>query len=164
MKLLIQTAKRSAKALAITTCCLVPFMGVAQASNTSHLALKTSAKEVNGVREIEAGNYAAGIRKSEAALARASASGLKAPLLTNLCVAHIATNHLEKAENYCNAAVKANARSPINFNNRAVLNCITGKSEACLVDLETAQSLSYNNRLVNRNLALVSKSQWVAKQ
>ena len=55
------------------------------------MQLRTADREVFGTRELESGNYAVGIQKSESALARTVMRLNRSAILTNLCVATIAT-------------------------------------------------------------------------
>jgi len=155
MKKLVKSVVPAAFVLLIAA----PFsQSFAKIDNTvSKLSVKTSVQDVNGVREIEAGNYAAGIRKSEAALAKVTVNHLRKPLLDNLCVAHLALENKEKASLYCNKAVDTGQPSAISFNNRAVMHYMNGDIEASLVDLEQAQALGSFSKLVKANINLLEK-------
>jgi hypothetical protein len=126
------------------------------ATVVSQLTLKTSIAEVNGVREIESGKLQQGIRKSKAALAKTSTGSLRKPLLDNLCVAHIAINNMEQANQYCQAAVNTGKGSVISYNNRAVMHYILGDLEASLEDLDAASSFGRFQNMVANNLQIVN--------
>lgn len=126
------------------------------------LKLKTSAQDVNGVREIESGNYEKGIRKTLAALNLSSVSSLRAPLLNNLCVAHIASGNMTIARQSCDDAVRAAQSSAIAYNNRAVLNCLTSQPQACKADLEKAKQLNTRNPLIKHNIEAASRQDLLA--
>lgn len=119
--------------------------------------LKTSIQEVNGVREIESGDYENGIRRTLAALNLSSVMSLRAPLLNNLCVAHIASGNMSTAKQSCNDAVTAAQSSAIAYNNRAVFHCLTSQPVACKADLEKAQQLSADNPLIKHNIETASQ-------
>ncbi|MCU7555355.1 hypothetical protein OCL06_12230 [Alteromonas sp. ASW11-19] len=142
--------------LSIVTAIILPV--AAHAADGPALKLKTSIEDVNGVREIEAGEYVAGIRKTLAALNMSSAPSRRAPLLNNLCVAHIATGNLSTAQQSCNDAVASAAGSAIAYNNRAVYYCLADRADACHADLEKAQQLSKEHRLIRQNLNAVADS------
>ncbi|MFT5837962.1 MAG: hypothetical protein ACI9UT_000453 [Flavobacteriales bacterium] len=137
-------------------------MPVSQASATDataapRLMVKTSVAEVIGVREIESGQMEQGIRKSMAALARTSTASLRKPFLDNLCVAHLAINNMEQANQYCQAAVNTSKASAISFNNRAVMHHVSGNIEASLEDLNAASQLRKFQNMVAGNLKIVSQ-------
>ncbi len=126
------------------------------------LKLKTSVQDVNGVREIESGDYANGIRKTLAALNLSSVTSLRAPLLNNLCVAHIASGNMSTAKQSCNDAVNSAQGSAIAYNNRAVLNCLTSQPQACKADLEKAKQLNARNPLIKHNIEAASQQDLLA--
>ena len=135
---------------------------VSQASTTddtvgSQLIVKTSVAEVIGVREIESGKLEQGIRKSKAALAKTSTLSLRKPLLDNLCVAHLAVNDMEQANQYCQAAVNTGKASAISYNNRAVMHYILGNVRASLEDLDAASSQGRFQNMVAANLKIVKQ-------
>ncbi|XOV80316.1 MAG: hypothetical protein ACFHVJ_05020 [Aestuariibacter sp.] len=130
--------------------------------NTSDtFALKTSIQEVIGVREIEAGKYQSGIRKSNAALSKVSVNILRAPLLNNLCVAHIAINDLNSAKQRCDDAVQASDNA-IARNNRAVLHCLSGNTKACAEDFTAALEQNNKSRLIEKNIRIMQQQYMVA--
>ncbi len=157
------------KSLTPATLLLVSFAPLSNASTGSesivakNLSVKTSIKEVNGVREIENGNFAKGIRKSEAALNRASTSTLRKPLLDNLCAANLAIGDLSSAEKYCNEAVKTGPESAISYNNRAVFFYAKGDLKSSFEDLELAEKLGSIRVTVSNNLRLISESNLLSK-
>ncbi len=155
MKISIKTFTPAILAVLISA----PFSQASAVVDTklSTLAVKTSIVEVNGVRDIEAGNYQRGIRKSEAALAKATIASLRKPLLDNLCVANIALKNMEQAKSYCNEAVNTGQASAISYNNRAVLHYMNGDYQASAEDLEVANELGAFSNLVKDNMYLVSK-------
>lgn len=153
--------RQHAPILSIIAAIILPVS--AHAADAPALKLKTSAEEVNGVREIEAGDYVAGIRKTLAALHMSSAPSRRAPLLNNLCVAHIATGNLTTARQSCNDAVASAATSAMAYNNRAVYYCMTGDADACRADLEKAQQLSHH-RLIRQNLDVLANSDLLVKR
>ena len=123
----------------------------------SELMVKTSVAEVIGVREIESGKFDQGIRKSKAALAKTSNMSLRKPLLDNLCVAHLAINNMQQANQYCQAAVNTGKASAVSYNNRAVMHYVLGNLEASLEDLDTAMSLGRFQNMVADNLRIINK-------
>ncbi len=68
-------------------------------------------RDVNGVREIEQGDFAKGIARTKATLARTSVSVNRLPLLNNLCVAYVAVGDLDSAKAHCNEAVDARSNN-----------------------------------------------------
>ncbi|MBD3586248.1 hypothetical protein HHX48_10905 [Salinimonas sp. HHU 13199] len=142
--------------------CAVP-SALASAGHSS-LQLKTSVEDVNGVREIESGNYESGIRKTHAALAKTSVGSRRAPLLNNLCVAHIASGDTASAESVCDQAVDTANNKAIALNNRAILKCTSGEPAGCHQDLKQANALASHNHLISKNFALVADSPLVVKQ
>lgn len=135
---------------------------IAETAQGQAMKLKTSVEEVNGVREIESGNYEKGIRKTIAALNLSSASPIRASLLNNLCVAYIASGDVATAKQSCDDAVTAAQGNAIAYNNRAVLNCLTSQPQACKADLEKAQQLNASNRVIKHNVAAASKQDLLA--
>jgi tetratricopeptide (TPR) repeat protein len=129
----------------------------------SRLMVKTSVAEVIGVREIESGELEKGIRKSKAALAKTSTASLRKPFLDNLCVAHLATNDMEQANQYCNAAVNTGKASVISYNNRAVMHYVLGNLAASLEDLDTASELNKFQNMVGNNLMIINKQNLLSK-
>ena len=123
----------------------------------SQLIVKTSVAEVIGVREIESGKLEQGIRKSKAALAKTSTMSLRKPLLDNLCVAHLAINDMEQANQYCQDAVKTGKASAISYNNRAVMHYVLGNVKASLEDLDAAGSQGRFQNMVAANLEVVNQ-------
>ena len=136
---------------------------VAETYQGQSLKLKTSVQDVNGVREIESGDYEKGIRKTLAALNLSSVTSLRAPLLNNLCVAHIASGNMTTAKQSCDDAVSAAHGSAIAYNNRAVLNCLTSQPQACKADLERAKQLNARNPLIEHNLEAASEQNLLAR-
>ncbi|MFT5815728.1 MAG: hypothetical protein ACI9VT_003502 [Psychroserpens sp.] len=130
----------------------------------SRLMVKTSVAEVIGVREIESGKLQQGIRKSKAALAKTSTVSLRKPLLDNLCVAHLATNNMEQANQYCQAAVNTGKASAISYNNRAVMHYVSGDIEASLEDLDAASNFSRFQHMVADNLKIVNQKHMLSKK
>lgn len=124
---------------------------------STQLKVKTSVADVIGVREIESGKLQQGIRKSKAALAKASTASLRKPLLDNLCVAHLALNNMQQADQYCQAAVNTGKASAISYNNRAVMHYVLGNVEASLEDLDTATGLGKFQNMVAGNLRIVNQ-------
>jgi hypothetical protein len=143
-------------------------MPVSHASATdvtagSQLIVKTSVAEVIGVREIESGKLVQGIRKSKAALAKTSTVSLRKPLLDNLCVAHLAINDMEQANQYCQAAVNTGKASAISYNNRAVMHYVLGNVKASLEDLDAASSQGRFQNMVAGNLKIVKQQNILGK-
>jgi hypothetical protein len=129
----------------------------------SQLMVKTSVADVNGVREIESGNWEQGIRKSKAALAKNSAISLRKPLLDNLCAANLAISNMEQANQYCNDAVNTGKASVISYNNRAVMHYVMGNFEASLEDLGKASSHGRFQSMVAGNLKIVKQQNTLSK-
>ena len=129
------------------------------------LSMKTSIEDINGVRDVEAGNYQAGIRKLDAVLAKTSVTGNRLPILTNLCVAHVATGNLEQAESYCNQAVQISNKTTntIALNNRAVLRYLQDDPVGAAADLEAAKENARLTQLVNGNLSKLQRVTTLAK-
>ena len=154
--------KTAIKSFSPALLAMLMIMPVSQASATdatagSQLKVKTSVAEVIGVREIESGKFELGIRKSEAALAKTSTSSLRKPLLDNLCVAHLAINNMQQANQYCQAAVNTGKASAISYNNRAVMHYVLGNLEASLEDLDAASSFRRFQNMVAGNLKFVNQ-------
>lgn len=154
--------RRSTTLLIAATCCTLT-MGSALATGSTPVAndsfrLKTSIEDVNGVREIESGNYAKGVKRTQAALAKTTVSARRSPLHNNLCVAYVAMGDLSAAKQHCEAAVETSNESVVALNNRAVMHCLTENHPACIADLTKAQQKSKQQSLVQQNL-LVAKQQ-----
>lgn len=137
-------------------------MPITQASATdlttsAQLRLKTSVTEVNGVREIETGNYEKGIRKSIASLKKSKAPALRKPLLDNLCVAHIAMNELQQAQQYCDMAVITGKPSALSYNNRAVMNYVAGNTQASVEDIDAASDLGNYKSMIKHNSLIINQ-------
>lgn len=161
MKLKIKTLSL----LAVATVLTVPSANIfaTDKKSSEQLALKTSVAEVNGVREIESGQFEKGIRRSKASLEKSSTITLRKPLLDNLCVAHVAINDMEQAKQYCDAAVNTGKATSLSYNNRAVLHYVTGNLQASIEDLDTAKEIGSFKPLVERNMAIVSQQSMITK-
>jgi hypothetical protein len=129
----------------------------------SQLMVKTSVAEVIGVREIEAGKFEQGIRKSKATLAKITIASLRKPLLDNLCVATLAIKDMAQANQYCHAAVNTGKASAISYNNRAMMHYVLGNIEASLEDLDEASRFGIFQNMVARNLMIVNKRNILSK-
>ncbi|MDY6976346.1 MAG: hypothetical protein SVW51_08995 [Pseudomonadota bacterium] len=141
---------------------LIPVNAFAS-TDLSSLQLKTSIQEVNGVREIEAGDYQTGIRKTEAYLNKLKVMSVRAPYLNNLCVAYIAQENFDKAPGVCDESVKANRESAIALNNRAVLHYLQGNMLASRADMTKAVETASQNRVVNHNQQIIGINDLMAK-
>lgn len=126
--------------------------------NTSSLQLKTSIQEVNGVREIEAGDYTRGIAKTKANLSKVTVTSLRAPLLNNLCVAYIAQQDFQNAKQACDESVATGQNSDIALNNRAVFHYATGNVQASLDDLLAIKRSRQHKGLIASNLDIVRQN------
>ncbi|WP_018983621.1 tetratricopeptide repeat protein [Salinimonas chungwhensis] len=134
------------------------------ATSEPALQLKTSVEDVNGVREIESGNFADGIRKTLAALEVTTVDSRRAPLLNNLCVAQVASGNISAAEKACESAVETASNKAIALNNRAILNCLNGATSACQKDLKQASIIANHNRLITNNFNLVNQKNLLVKR
>ena len=123
------------------------------------MELKTSDRAVLGAAEVAAGDYVGGISKSERALRHANHNLVKAPALINLCVAHAATGSLDRADEYCSAAVETGVDTALAYNNRAVVHYLRGDIESCIADLERAAELQAGSRVIKRNLTRARSKQ-----
>ncbi|MFB1035762.1 MAG: hypothetical protein QMC38_10495 [Sinobacterium sp.] len=155
----MKTTIKSFSPAALAILIIMPISQVSAADITigSQLIVKTSVAEVIGVREIESGKFEQGIRKSKAALAKTSALSLRRPLLDNLCVAHLAINDMEQANQYCQDAVNTGKASVISYNNRAVMHYVLGNVKASLEDLDAAHSQGRFQNMVATNLKIVNQ-------
>jgi hypothetical protein len=150
---------------AVNTVSRKPFMAVAAvitlaaclnpAYAAQNLQLRTADREVYGTREIESGDYAAGIKKLELALERTVTRPGRAAILTNLCVAYVATQDLQSAGTYCQLAVDNGYDLDLAYNNRGVMNYIAGDVEAGIQDFELASKLGLGYGVATRNLDLL---------
>lgn len=127
-------------------------LGSQAATASTAMELKTANQEVPGTRDIESGNFEAGIVKLERALNRAGHALDRAPVLVNLCVAYAATSEFDRASEYCDAAVANGVDLALAYNNRAVLNFMRGDKQAAVADLEKASLLKPGTKVVQRNL------------
>jgi tetratricopeptide (TPR) repeat protein len=160
--------KTVTKALSPAVLAMLMIMPLSQASANdvaagSRLMVKTSVAEVIGVREIESGKFEQGIRKSQAGLAKTSIASLRKPLLDNLCVAYLAIEDMQQANEYCNAAVNTGKASVISYNNRAMMHYVLGNFEASLEDLDAASRFSNFQKMVVSNLMIVNKQNMLSK-
>lgn len=128
------------------------------------MLLKTSIEEVNGVRDIEAGAYQKGIDKTTAALSKLTVASQRAPLLNNLCVAYLAVEQYQLADEACNSAVNANQNNPISLNNRAVYHYLTGNITASLADLKLAAEGNGLKALIANNTKVLGQYNLLVKQ
>ncbi|MDC8830684.1 tetratricopeptide repeat protein [Alteromonas gilva] len=156
------------KSLVAAACCTLTLGSAIAGSTASPVTadtyrLKTSIDDVNGVREIESGDYAKGIARSKAALAKTSVSGQRSPLHNNLCVAYVATGELDAAKQHCDAAVETSKNNVFALNNRAVMHCLTDNHSACIADLTWAQQKSKSQRIVKQNLSLAKQHDLLSK-
>lgn len=152
------TRPRNNNILSTTAALLIALaFPVGSASAATGLQLKTDDREVYGTREVEAGDYAAGIAKLETALKRTGTRLEKAPILNNLCVAYVATGELEKANSYCQMAVEDGYDLDLAYNNRGVMNYAAGDVEASIRDFDLAVKLGHGYGVATKNLALLNK-------
>lgn len=117
------------------------------------MRLKTSDFEVHGTRDIESGQYAAGIEKLQIALARSSTRMNRAPILNNLCVAYVATAEYDSASTYCDLAIESGYDLDLAYNNRGVLKYTVGNVEDGIRDLDFATKLATGYGVATGNLA-----------
>jgi tetratricopeptide (TPR) repeat protein len=159
----MKTAIKLLSPAALAMLLVVPINQVSatELASSTKLRLKTSVTEVNGVREIENGNFEKGIRKSLASLNKSSATPLRKSLLDNLCVAHIALNDLQQAEQYCNSAVSLGKPSAISYNNRAVMYFVLGDMQASLEDIDAANELASFKTIVKHNGAIINQQKFL---
>ena len=115
-------------------------MGITSASAESW-ELRTAAQEVNGTRDLEAGNVDKSIRILKRSY-RSTPYDSKVAVLNNLCVAHALKRDFETAMDYCNQAADRGKGSREAFNNRGVLHAIQGNYTAAVTDFEKAGCLS----------------------
>lgn len=160
--------KTVTKSLSPAVLAMLMIMPLSQASANdvaagSKLMIKTSVAEVIGVREIESGEFAQGIRKSKAALAKTSIASLRKPFLDNLCVAYLATDNMQLANEYCNAAVNTGKASVISYNNRAMMHYVSSNLEESLEDLDAAGRFSNFQKMVGSNLMIVNQQNMLSK-
>ncbi|MFT5482834.1 MAG: tetratricopeptide (TPR) repeat protein [Halieaceae bacterium] len=127
--------------------------GLTTAHAAEPMQLKTSDREVYGTRDIESGQYAAGIEKLEIALARSAMLLYRAPILNNLCVAYVATAKYDSASTYCDMAVESGYDLDLAYNNRGVLNYSVGNVEDGIRDFEFATKLGKGYGVAKGNLA-----------
>ncbi|ALS98452.1 hypothetical protein [Lacimicrobium alkaliphilum] len=147
------------KSIFKTTTLALSFVAISHAQAHGNLELKTSYQDIPGVRNIEAGQYQAGIHKLQTLLGNTRMRELTAPAHTNLCVAYIALGQLSNASTYCDQAIEQhnNKRDQsIAYNNRAVLHYVQSKTELSLQDMQRATELNPANSLAERNLARLS--------
>ena len=155
---------RIKKPLLVAVCC--SFAGGVMAGSqvtAESFQLKTSMRDVNGVREIEQGDFAKGIARTKATLARTSVSVNRLPLLNNLCVAYVAVGDLDSAKAHCNAAVDASSNNVFALNNRAVMHCVADNTPACIADLTLANERKTKQRIVSQNLQLAKQRDLLSK-
>ncbi|MCC2617284.1 hypothetical protein LJ739_13605 [Aestuariibacter halophilus] len=133
-------------------------------STANSLRLQTSVEDVNGVRDIEAGNLNDGLRKTLATLSRTTVASQRQPLLNNLCATYIALEQLSSAHSACDAAVSSGSRNAVALNNRAVLNCKVGNAKQCVDDLKQAQRLRKVDEVIAANLSLAQQTILIAAQ
>lgn len=138
-------------AAAITTVIALGLGGQVATADTA-IELRTADMEVPGAREVEAGEYRAGIAKLERALSRPNHAFGRAPALINLCVAFVATGELDRAAKACDAAVANGASLELAYNNRAALHILRGDSQAAMADLRKAELVKPGTGVVQRNL------------
>jgi tetratricopeptide (TPR) repeat protein len=137
MKALNITAKYSSSIIAIIALFTV---GLTTASAESW-ELRTAAEEVNGTRDLEAGNLDKSIRVLERSY-RSTPYDSKGAVLTNLCVAHTLKRDFETAMDYCNRAAERGNGSREAFNNRGVLNALLGNYTGAVSDFKKAGCLN----------------------
>lgn len=161
--------KTAIKLLSPAALAMLLLMPINQASATdaspsAKLRLKTSVTEVNGVREIETGNFEKGIRKSIASLNKLIAPSKRKPLLDNLCVAYTSLNDMQQAQYYCDAAVNTSKPSAISYNNRAVMHFVAGNIEASVEDIDAANDLGNFKSLVRHNEVIITQQSLLSKR
>lgn len=155
---------RMKKPLLVAVCCSFAAGAVAGSQvSVESFHLKTSMRDVNGVREIEQGHFVEGIARSKAALARTTVSVNRLPLVNNLCVAYVAVGELTNAKPHCNEAVDSSNNDVFALNNRAVMHCMAEDTPACIADLTLANERTTKQRIVSQNLALAKQRDLLSK-
>lgn len=99
--------------------------------------LRTVDKEVPGTREIESGDVEKSIQISKVYLTRIPAPQ-KVAVLTNLCIGYILLKDFAQAREFCDRATERKVERPVTFNNRGVLNALTGDDIAARRDFAIA--------------------------
>lgn len=127
------------------------------------LEMQTHWRDVPGVRDIEAGRYERGVERLERRLATGRKSPWRrVPILIDLCVGYTMLAQYEKAEEACDAAVKAKWYTHISRNNRGVLNMVLGRHDAALLDFKAAAARNYqeaegNMRRAEQTVAAIER-------
>jgi tetratricopeptide (TPR) repeat protein len=128
--------------------------GMALGANADPFELTTHTSDLWGVRQIESGEYQAGIERLERQLGtNPLVSSMQAPVLIDLCAGYVMANELEKAARVCNKAAGSKWYSSMAYNNRGVLNIARGRYEEAIRDFENALEAGGSRVVASRNLA-----------
>jgi tetratricopeptide (TPR) repeat protein len=128
--------------------------GMALGANADPFELTTHTSDLWGVRQIESGEYQAGIERLERQLGtNPLVSSAQAPVLIDLCAGYVMANELEKAAQVCDKAAGSKWYGSMAYNNRGVLNIARGRYEAAIHDFENAVEAGGSRVVASRNLA-----------
>jgi len=132
MKITIRKNRNHCKLLAVV---MAAFVVTALPSITlaDNWELRTVDKEVPGTLEIESGEVLRGIQISKYHLTRIRGPK-KVAVLTNLCIGYILADDFDKARSFCDQATEGGVEENVTYNNRGVLNALSGDYAAARED------------------------------
>jgi len=123
--------------------------------NVIHMMTMPTA--VRGTEDIERGNIAAAIRKSERETESTLASR-RAAAFTNLCIGHAKRGDLATALEYCDQSVDQGRDLWMAYVNRGAVHYLMGNYSSSVSDLERAKALRSTATEVRNNLARAGRS------
>ena len=134
-------------AMASILCLGTPAMAV------EPIEIRVHAAEVDGARDIEAGNYTQGIERLLARLAKNPVSHtVRTPIIIDLCAAYTMAESYSAATTFCDQAVAGGWSTGLALNNRGALNVAKGDYESAIRDFEAAIAASGADRIARENL------------
>lgn len=112
--------------------------------------------DVYGARDIEAGDYAKGVRHLLTWLGgERQAKSIRTPIVVDLCVGYTMLEDFETAMHYCDSAVDSGWSTGLALNNRGALYVAKGDYENAIRDFQAAIESSGADSIARRNLGRI---------
>jgi len=109
--------------------------------------------DVNGARDIEAGDYAKGVERLLTRLGGEKQSySVRTPIVIDLCAGYTLLEDFDEATRYCDDAVAAGWYSGLALNNRGALKIAKGDYESAIDDFVAALRANGADAMARRNL------------
>lgn len=143
-------SSRTFRFICITTFAFA-FSGSATADEPFEVMLHQD--DVVGAGDIEAGDFATGVRRLLERLSKKNQSNsARTPLIIDLCAGYTMLEDFEAATKYCNQAVEHGWSKGLALNNRGALNVAKGDYDAAIRDFDAAIDARGAGSIARRNL------------